>query len=289
VKRLVRELILALAKEHGKFSLVASELGSICKSAINLSKYLATECGGKHVCCIPTLALAGRAMEHYVQHKMHSTATTSAIFILPEDKTARWWSYTKGMKLLRRYAAGSEFAHHVMATPHGKSGRRKLFQGAVVVFHDPRGFKLLDNSNNTSGPEVRSGQAGAQGETSAEDSLESGASERVASDETSTDAYAGSIYGLKGDRREARLKHKLLLVNIRILGRRCLALIDSGATHNVLSADFVKRHKLAANVESAVKRVKLANGTVVSTQGELCTTPYRIGKSFNACCTPSST
>jgi RNase H-like domain found in reverse transcriptase/Reverse transcriptase (RNA-dependent DNA polymerase)/Integrase zinc binding domain/Aspartyl protease/Chromo (CHRromatin Organisation MOdifier) domain len=233
------------------------------------------------VCCIPTSLLAGRVLEHYAQHKMRSPATTSAVFILPEDKTAKWWSYTRGMKLLRRYAAGSEFASHVMATPYGKSGRYKLFQGAVAVFLDPKGLKLLETSDVTPGPGVWSEPA-ARGKTSAVGVPLQGscASEGLPSDEASAEAYAGSIYGLKGDRREARLKHKLLLVEIRILGRRCLALIDSGATHNILSADFVKRHKLAVDAESTMKRVKLANGTVVSAQGELRTTRYRIGRSF---------
>jgi hypothetical protein len=125
---------------------------------------------------------------------------------------------------------------------------------------------------NTSRPEVASNHGKkTQGEDVAAQAMQG---------DPEADAYAGSIYGVKGDHREARLRHKLLLVQLRVLGRTCTALVDSGATHNIISKEFVEKHKLAANTNGAVKRVRLADGTVTQTAGALQGARYRVGAKF---------
>ena len=66
----------------------------------------------------------------------------SGVFILPEDKTAKWWSQVKHMKVLWRFTAGTSFATSVMAS-RAVDGRRSKYQGDVIVCYDPPGLRLL--------------------------------------------------------------------------------------------------------------------------------------------------
>lgn len=226
---------------------------------MSVEDFLQRDIGGKHMCCIPPVALAQTSLERYAQHKLRTPESTSGVFIVPEDTKATWWPFVRRMAVLRRYPADSDFATGVMALSGGE-----LQPMAVVVAYDATGMKLLQGTRDASQFE----------------GAEAAAAEEAAPEGSQADAYAGSIYGAKGDKRQARLKHQLLLVQVRILGRTCIALVDSGATHNLLSTNFVERHTLRTATEGPVRRVRLADGTITKTAGALSGARYRLGERF---------
>lgn len=79
-----------------------------------------------------------------------------------------------------------------------------------------------------------------------------------------------------GDRWVQRQKHKLLLVNVKIFGRKVVALVDSGATHSFVSADFCQKHGLRFAKRSRV--VVLADGTNTDASGVLQSARVSIGQ-----------
>ena len=239
---------------------------------ITVGDFLHGDFEGKHLCYIPSEALIGAVLECYAQHKMRAPEATSGVFVLPEDKRARWWPFVKSMRVLRHYAPHTDVATSVMAMLGGRCQRRM----AVSVFYDARGAKLLRGLPVSSGPEAAA-KHGYEMKTPGEEPM---ATEEARQSSPKAEAYAGSIYGVKGDHREARLKHELLLVQVRVLGRTCTALVDSGATHNIISTEFVERHQLAATASRTVKRVRLADGTVTKTAGALKGARYRLGAKF---------
>lgn len=262
VKRLLKYVVSFLAKETKPFDyIISGQDGHVDDlPLIEGSQYLRGGFEGKHACFIPQTSLTTSLLESYAKHKMRVPETTSGVFILPEDKRAKWWPYVKSMRVLRHFAPDTKFATSVMAMSEGAGPRRK----AVTVFYDAPGIKLLEGTREESG--VNGSAVEIPAEASQVDSRAEG--------------YAGSVFGIKGDRREARLKHKLLLVKIRILGRTCSALVDSGATHNIISTEFVGKHKLGANTVGPVKRVRLADGSVANTAGALREARYRMGERF---------
>lgn len=267
--KLVRHLLGLLETETGIFDLVAHNL-KFLKTAVegaSVSKFLKEGIKAKHMCCIPSPAQVGDVLLHYAKHKLRAPALTSGVFVLPEDKTAKWWSQVKHMKVLWRFTAGTRFATNVMAT-RAVDGRQNKYQGDVIVCYDPPGLRLLRKLEAPRPAAPQSTEGSDDGVTPSE----------VLPADTAV-ATAGSICGVLGDRHAERLRHKLLLVEVRILGRKCVALVDSGATHNIVSADFVSKHKLTT-AEGDVKQVRLADGTSVKTAGHLRGARYRIGAGF---------
>lgn len=84
--------------------------------------------------------------------------------------------------------------------------------------------------------------------------------------EASVLANAGRICGAL-DPEQQRLRHKLLVVEIRIHGTRCKALIDSGATHDVLLSCIADKIPVKS-VECNMK-IQLADGSVTRSGGKL--------------------
>ncbi len=89
-------------------------------------------------------------------------------------------------------------------------------------------------------------------------------------------ARAGVVLGSIGDHWTQRQKHKLLLVEVKIFGRKVVALVDSGATHNFLGADLCRKHGLRFTTRSNM--VTLANGTITEATGELRSARVSIGQ-----------
>lgn len=258
----MKQVIPVLAKETRPFNYVVCGQDELQDDVPVMmgDAYFKGDFEGQHMCFIPPVAQIGRFLERYAQHKLRSPESTSGVFILPEDRRAKWWPYVRSMRVLRRYAPTTDFATSVMAMAGAGSSQRHF----VVVLHDAVGIKLLQRTQ-----EEASG---------CEETMET--LNKAAQHGYEADGYAGSVYGIQGDRREARLRHKLLLVKIRILGRTCSALVDSGATHNIVSTDFVETHKLDASSTGPVKQVRLADGSTTATAGALRGARYRMGDTF---------
>ncbi len=96
-------------------------------------------------------------------------------------------------------------------------------------------------------------------------------------DQPSELAHAGNVYGMHDVNANTRVKNQLILVSVRIFGRNVVALIDSGATHNFISAEFCKRAKLELE-NSSVREIQLANGATQKSGGKLHNARVVVGK-----------
>lgn len=72
----------------------------------------------------------------------------------------------------------------------------------------------------------------------------------------SVDAHVGSIVADK--------EHELLRVEAKIYARRAVVLIDCGSTHDFISEDFVRRHKVPTELGSEALKVTFADGRASS-------------------------
>jgi len=88
--------------------------------------------------------------------------------------------------------------------------------------------------------------------------------------------YAGCVLGSVGDRWVQRQKHQLLLVEVKIFGRKVIALVDSGATHNFVAAEFCRKHGLRYAMKT--KTVVLADGTKTQAKGVMQSARVSVGE-----------
>jgi hypothetical protein len=79
---------------------------------------------------------------------------------------------------------------------------------------------------------------------------------------------AGHVCGYEGNKSKLRKEHQLILIKVRFMGKTIIALVDSGATHNAISQAFIKKYNFKIN-PSLITKIKLANGKIVDTSGEI--------------------
>ena len=100
----------------------------------------------KGECCFlnPPFRYIRKFLEHYLYSKAQAPHTTSAIIILPYERSADWWKLLSGMQVVRFWASGSK-----LFTQPGYSGRRlrRLSKGCpfpvIALFDAPgRAFKI---------------------------------------------------------------------------------------------------------------------------------------------------
>ena len=97
----------------------------------------------------------------------------------------------------------------------------------------------------------------------------------AASHDTPT-PQVGSILGSIGDHWSSRQKHKLLLVEVKIFGRKVVALVDSGATHNFIASEFCYKHGM--RYVKKTRTVVLADGSNSEAVGALQSARVTIGQ-----------
>lgn len=178
------------------------------------NSFLKANVEGENVWLNAPFRRAGKFLSHYLECKERAPTQTSAIIVLPEWQHKPWWKFTEGLRLLRRYPAGST----LFTAPSRRPSEDRVDMGPtkwpVCVFWDPptlQGFvKTLpsDDPGTSSEPE---------------------------SDESSV---AAELCGF------TPMSEKLIRLTGKIRGKKIQILIDSGAGENYCDTKLVDELKL---------------------------------------------
>ena len=74
------------------------------------------------------------------------------------------------------------------------------------------------------------------------------------------------------DKRE----HSLLRFTGTLCGRNAEILVDGGASHNVVSVEWLRRHDIRGQVSGDAREIKLGNGEVSSMREKVNNTKYSL-------------
>ena len=152
------DLFLSLDDEFGPFDLdiAANESGGnaqcpdyLYKGGFDFFKAAIPE--GARIYANPPFRSAGNWLERHKENKMRDP-TVSAVWILPLDRDANWWHYTKGMKPVRVWNRGTHlFSMPGKPTDGGMRRHLKPCHFDVVAFYDPplnaKGTALAANAD----------------------------------------------------------------------------------------------------------------------------------------------
>lgn len=139
------ELFAELEREYGPFDIdgasSASGHNSQCSVWCSAARrnFLREDVGGKTVWLNPPFKFAQRFLEHYLRCKNKLPESTSACIVLPYKPKAEWWPLVAGMKVVRRWYAGTQL--FTLPPTHDGKPRRRLrpCHFTVVVLYDAPG------------------------------------------------------------------------------------------------------------------------------------------------------
>ena len=232
---------------------VASEGGALCGKWSHPSAFFASDCSGHTVWLNPPIHHAAHFVRHYQACKARAPHNTSACIVLPRAKDwyrpAAWAALTKGMRLVRQYAAGAQ----VLDKGGGTPGRLPV---AMDVWYDPPQLCAI--------PCAQSVAAGFGGYAQM------------------CDAYCLVTNAHDSSAQPCQQQHDGLsmVFDAQLCGRRgYTALVDSGATHVFVSPCVVRALKLQVQ-KSPIGSVGMAEAQVSSVLG-MVQLPLRIGRYFD--------
>ena len=139
--QLNRSEFLALNRQFGPFQIDAcadaAGLNAHCTTFFSAANsFLSANVAGKAIWLHPPRSNAKAFIQHYSAAKS-ADPTTSGMFILPEQPSAKWWSLVEGFLPIKRYPAGTNLFIVPSAVP-GQSGHQVgPITKPVVVLYDP--------------------------------------------------------------------------------------------------------------------------------------------------------
>ena len=205
-------------------------------------------------------------------------------FVVPVWKSAAWWPLVENMRVLAHYPSGSD----LFTAPVGDGSRRSLgpTRWPVEVRYDPRDQKPGNPAvsapvETRTGPEV--GSLAAVGVAVALDATTESRPSHVAAFwrltvdglvASSTPVGAASSFcgALQSD---SGSLPRLLHVKGKAANSAATLFLDSGAQLNLVSQEFVERHKL--RVEPAIYRVGFPDGRDAALAGIVRSVPIVMG------------
>jgi hypothetical protein len=136
-----RSEFLTLNRQYGPFQIDAcadaAGLNAHCTTFFSpANSFLTANVAGKAIWLHPPRSQARAFIMHYSAAKS-AEPTTSGMFILPEQPSAKWWPLVAGFVLIKRYPAGT----HLFSVPSAVPGQLNHQVGPitkpVVVLYDP--------------------------------------------------------------------------------------------------------------------------------------------------------
>jgi hypothetical protein len=207
-----------------------------------MQDFMRTNVAGEHCWINPPYRQATAFLSHYLQCKAAAPDTTCALLVLPYWPRSKWWPIVRQFKAVCYYPIGT---HLFTAPPDSTSGSRRRDLGPirwpVYVFWDPP-----------------------QGVVAKPQPWQSSLAPATASTPAAVQTAACQYSLIESDRQQsAAVPAQLIVLAGRNGGRPVKVLFDSGATHLLVSTDYVQRCGIRTMPSTLYSGVRMVDGTCV--------------------------
>lgn len=290
-----RSEFLSLNRQYGPFEIDAcadaAGLNAHCTAFFSpANSFLTAHVAGKAIWLHPPRSQARAFIMHYVAAKAADT-TTSGMFILPEQTSAKWWPLVEGFVLIKRYSAGTHLFTVPSAVPSQPNHQLGPITKPVVVLYDPPVYSqaaaihLLRNSPAPAPPPglITPGAAAMPPATAT-------TTQPPVTQPPMPPAHAASsahIAALADSRYNSSAAHHqnasvLITVPCTIRNHEAQVLIDGGSQVDAIHPELVR--KVGGRIIPAPRQVTFADGHSGSSPGTFTGTitvgSYKVSRSF---------
>ena len=303
--QLDRSEFLSLSRQYGPFQIDAcadaTGLNAHCTAFFSTANsFLSADVAGKAIWLHPPRSNAKAFINHYAAAKS-ADATTSGMFILPEQPSAKWWPLVQGFVLIKRYPVGTHMFFVPSAVPGQPNHPTGPITTPVVVLYDPPVHSpaaaiqvLLRNKPPAQPPGLITPEADAIKPSAIHAHVPPSATRtptKPAQKQACTppaaaasSAHVGALADSRYNSTAAQHPNASVLITVpcTIRGAAAQVLIDGGSQVDAIHPDLVQR--IGGRIRPAPRKVTFADGHSGSSPGTFDATitvgSYKVLRSF---------